>query len=87
MSGSGVNIPVGINWAIPIRVEKSSWASRIIIMIVALVIIMPTTVADLALRLATGGLMLGLGETMNASVWMEVREDKEEILDMVQGLL
>ena len=31
--------------------------------------------------------MLGLGVTMDASIWMEVREDEEEILDMVQGLL
>jgi len=31
--------------------------------------------------------MLGLGVTIDASVWMEVREDEEEILDMVQELL
>ena len=31
--------------------------------------------------------MLGLGVTMDASVWMEVRENEEEILDMVQELL
>jgi len=31
--------------------------------------------------------MLGLGVTMDASVWMEVREDEEKILDMVQELL
>ena len=53
----GVNIPVGIDWTIPIRVKKSSWARRIIITIVALVSIMAKTIADLALRSATGGLM------------------------------
>jgi len=31
--------------------------------------------------------MLGLGVTMDASVWIEMREDEEEILDMVQELL
>jgi len=31
--------------------------------------------------------MLGLGVTMDAGVWMEVREDEEEILDMVHELL
>ena len=31
--------------------------------------------------------MLGLGIIMDASVWMEVREDEEEILDIVQELL
>jgi len=31
--------------------------------------------------------MLGLGVIMDASVWMEMREDEEEILDMVQELL
>ena len=31
--------------------------------------------------------MLGLGVTMDAGVWMEVREDEEETLDMVQELL
>ena len=40
MSGSVVNIAVGIDWTIPIRVEKSSWASQIIITFVALVSIM-----------------------------------------------
>ena len=60
MSGSGVNIPVGIDWIISIKVEKSIWASRrrkIVITIVALVSIMAKTIADLALRSATGGLM------------------------------
>ena len=57
MSGSGVNIPVGIDWTIPIRMEKSSWASRIIIMIVAFVSIMAKMIADLAMRSATSGLM------------------------------
>ena len=31
--------------------------------------------------------MLGLGVTMDASVWMEMREDEEEILDMVYEFL
>ena len=31
--------------------------------------------------------MLGLGVTIDASVWMEVREDEEKILDMIQELL
>ena len=31
--------------------------------------------------------MLGLGVTMDASVWLEVREYEEEIFDMVQELL
>ena len=31
--------------------------------------------------------MLGLGVTMDACVWMEVREDEEKILDIVQELL
>ena len=30
---------------------------------------------------------VGLGVTMDASVWVEVREDEEKILDMVQELL
>jgi len=52
MSGPRVNIPVGIDWTISIRVEESSWASRrrkIIITIVALVSIVAKTIADLAL--------------------------------------
>ena len=60
MSGSIVDTLVGVGWTIPIRVEKSSWASRrrmIIITIVALVSIMSKTIADLGLRSATGGLM------------------------------
>ena len=57
MNGSEVNIPVGIDCTIPIRVEKSSWASLIIITIVALVSIMTKMIADLALRPAIGGLM------------------------------
>ena len=69
MSGSEVNIPVGIDSSIPIRVEKSSWANRIIITIVALVSIMATTIANLALRSVTGGLMWwweGTSMTMTA---------------------
>jgi len=31
--------------------------------------------------------MLRLGVTMNAGVWMEVREKEEGILDMMQELL
>jgi len=59
MSGSRVNIPVGISWPIPIRVEKSSWANqrrRIIIMIVALVSILAKMITDLAVRSATSEL-------------------------------
>ena len=69
MSGSGVNISVGIDWTIPIRVEKSSWASRIIIMIVALVSIMAKMIVDQALRSTPGKLMWwweGTSTTMTA---------------------
>ena len=55
MSGSGVNILVGIDWIILIKVEKSSQASRIIITIIVLVSIMTKMIADLAL--ANSGLM------------------------------
>ena len=60
MSGSRVNIPVGISLTILIRVEKSSWASlkkRIIIKIRLLVSIMAKMITDLALRSDTCGLM------------------------------
>ena len=31
--------------------------------------------------------MLGLGVTMDAGVWMEVREDEERMLDMIHEWL
>ena len=60
MSGFRVNIPIGIDWIIPIIVEESSWVSRrrkIIITIVALVSIITKTIANLALRSAISRLM------------------------------